>query len=152
MPEFSATAPLKAYLKEPGTAHLRIASMPGLNRQMLETGLSADYGKIGRRCAAIQPIMQAATMAEVEFSTGHRATFDLRFNEAHGSDGNLQQPGRCTNLPGGEIYKVPFEGNDAIGSLTAGDLPIMHNGEPHVLTAEKNRIILFCLPKPPSPP
>ena len=142
MPEYSATAPLSGYLQKPATAHLRIASMPGLNRAMLETGLAADYAEIKRRCDRIQPIMQAAVLAKVEFSTGHQAIFDLRFNDAHASDGNLQQPGRCTNLPGGEDYKVPFEGNDKFRSLTAGDLPIMHHGKLHILTARNNRIVL----------
>lgn len=139
MPEFSATAPLKAYVKD--SKYLRLGSMPGLTKIMLNTGLAADYGEIKRRCAAIKPLMQKAASASVEFSTGHKMHFDLRFNEAHSDDGDLREGGKSANLPAGEVFKVPFEGDKTELSGTRGEIPIIEDGALHVLQVKNNKIV-----------
>lgn len=142
MPQFSATAPLYGYARQPGK--LRIGSMPGVAKFMEESGLSADYNKIGEKCRTLEPIFNAAIGAEVEFSTGHKCYFDLPLeNEALLDDGILH-PDRAgtdmslSNLPAGEVFSVPNENDD---SKTEGELPEKVGDDTIVYVVKHNRII-----------
>ena len=146
MPQFSATAPLIKYTER--NKKLRIASMPLVERRMQETGLAADYKEISRRCTVMQPLFNDAIGGEVEFSTGHHCYFDLRFREAHKDDGilsfeSVMGGGRpLSNLPAGETYQAPYEGEkQGISSETLGELPIKRGNELIVLTVEQNKIV-----------
>ena len=144
MPEFSATAPLKGFAVASGK--LRVGSMPGVARFMEESGLSADYAQIARRCEAIAPLMEKAIGANVTFSTGHGCHFDLRFNHAHKDDGNLHPRAAGTtsclsNLPAGEVFQVPYEGDRGEPSKTAGELPEKRGEELIVYEVEENTIV-----------
>lgn len=139
MPKFSATAPLSVVAQK--TKKQRVCSMPGVIKDMENTGLSADYLEISRKCKAIGPYFEKAIGAEVEFSTGHKCYFDISADqEVHLSDG-LLWPDRApftTNLPGGEVYTVP---NEAPGSKTCGELPQKFNGELVVYVVKENKIV-----------
>jgi leucyl aminopeptidase (aminopeptidase T) len=50
--------------------------------------------------------------------------FDLRFRQAHASSGRFPEPGTAGNLPSGETYIVPYEGELDETSKTAGTLPV----------------------------
>lgn len=139
MPQFSATAPLYSFAKR--TMKQRICSMPGVTKEMEDTGLSADYAEVSRRCRSLAPFFDGATGAEVKFSTGHRCYFDISLDrKCHVSDGILHpdRPGFGTNLPGGEVYVVPNEGSD---SKTKGELPQMCDGDLVVYIVDKNKIV-----------
>jgi leucyl aminopeptidase (aminopeptidase T) len=141
--EYSATAPLSKLTRRfPG---LRVASMPGVLRRMEQTALAADYPEIARRTHLLADLLTHAEKAEIEFSTGHHLTLDLRFRTGHADDGLCnpdKQPFRLINLPSGEAFIVPYEGeNDAIPSLTAGFIPMQSRGESFVLLVENNHIM-----------
>jgi len=142
MPEFSATAPLYPYARE--SDRLRVGSMPGVAKFMEESGLSADYNKIGEQCTVLEEIFNRAVAADVEFSTGHTCHFDLPSeNKAHIDDGILH-PERAgsdealSNLPAGEVFCVPNENDD---SETAGELPAQIGNDIAVYVVENNRIV-----------
>jgi len=141
MPEFSATAPLYEYsLKE---KRLRIGSMPGVEEFMENTGLSADYEKISKKCHILFEIFKESAGAYVEFSIGHRCYFDIGTNRAMIDDGILHPEMGGTeqslaNLPSGEVFVVPNEEGE---SLTKGDLPFYMNKELAVCKVEKNKIV-----------
>lgn len=142
MPEFSATAPLYMYARE--SDRLRIASMPGVAKFMEETGLSADYHKIGKKCKVLEEIFNRAIAAEVEFSTGHVCYFDLPLENKALIDDGILHPERAgsdealSNLPAGEVFCVPNENED---SKTAGELPEIVGGDVAVYVVESNRIV-----------
>jgi len=142
MPQFSATAPL--YQRAKRSKRLRVASMPGVARFMEESGLSADYAAIGSRSKKLKPIFNRAVAAEVEFSTGHKCTFDLPpENKAHIDDGILHPDragtdGSLSNLPAGEVYCVPNENPD---SRTEGELPQRVDDQVVVYVVKSNRIV-----------
>jgi len=141
MPEFSATAPL--YYLSKKSDKLRVASMPGVAKFMEETGLSADYAEISKKCKILEAIFNRAIAAEVTFSTGHRCYFDLPAeNEALIDDGILH-PDRAggelslSNLPAGEVFSVPNENED---SRTEGELPEKIGDETAVYVIKHNRV------------
>jgi leucyl aminopeptidase (aminopeptidase T) len=140
--EFSATAALDGYCRK--KEDFRAASLPGLERRMENTALTADYGEVARRCRILDECLQGADRLEVEFSTGQRCTFDLRWRRAEVDDGYLPRfkPGdRIINLPSGETFIVPYEGEKpGEPSRTAGELPVSVEGEQIVLAVSGNRI------------
>ena len=140
--EFSATAALDGYCRR--KPDFRAASLPGLERRMEQSALMADYGEVARRCKVLDECLKDADRAEVAFSTGERCTFDLRWRRAEVDDGYLPRfkPGdRIINLPSGETFVVPYEGEKpGEPSRTQGELPVSLEGERAVLKVRENRI------------
>ncbi len=142
MTEFSATAPLAALARNHKT--LRVASMPGVLRRMEQSALSADYREVARKTYILNERLTRAETARITFSTGHVMDFDLRHRRGHADDG-LCHRGRkfpVINLPSGEAFIVPYEGErKGEPSRTGGRIPMIVKGEPFVLSIEANRIV-----------
>ncbi len=145
MTEYSATAPLAALAEE--KEDFRAASMPGVLRRMEKTALAADYARVAQRCQAIAEAMEGAELCDVEFSTGHRCWFDLRHRKAEVDDGFLprfKEGDRIINLPSGETFIVPYEGEiEGVPSWTAGQIPVVEDGEMVVFHVTANTIQLL---------
>ncbi len=140
--QYSATAPLDFYCQQ--KEDFRAASLPGVEKRMEQTALAADYQEVARRCKILYDVMQGAEGLQVSFSTGHRCYFDLRFRKPEMDDGFLprfKQGDRLINLPSGETFIVPYEGERALeASKTEGVLPISLKGETVLLVVSRNRI------------
>jgi leucyl aminopeptidase (aminopeptidase T) len=140
--EFSATAALDGYCTN--KEDFRAASMPGLERRMEKSALAADYREVARRCNVLYKLLDGSESLEVRFSTGHECRFDLRFRRAEIDDGFLprfKKGDRIINLPSGETFIVPYEGErPGEPSRTEGELPIEVRGEQLVLRVEGNKI------------
>jgi hypothetical protein len=140
--QYSATAALSGFSLR--KEDFRAASLPGLERRMENTALSADYREVARRCRVLEDAMGEADQLVVNFSTGETCTFDLRFRHPEVDDGYLprfKQGDRIINLPSGETFIVPYEGErSGETSRTAGKLPVVVSGEHVVLEVERNRI------------
>ncbi len=138
----SATAPLSAYVRN--RADLRAASMPGVLRRMERTALAADYRAVARLAQRLAGILDRAESATVVFDTGHTCRFDLRFRSGHADDGvctRNKEGVRLINLPGGEAFIVPYEGErPGEPSRTEGEIPVEWKGERAILTIRANRI------------
>ena len=139
--EYSTTAPLKNAAARHG---FRAATMPGFSEKMIPA-LRLDYGEVGRRVAAIKDRLDRAEEAEIEFVkdglTPHRMVFDLRYRTAHESGGRFPKKGTAGNLPSGEAYIVPYEGERGPASRTRGELPVEISGEVLVFAVEANRAL-----------
>jgi hypothetical protein len=137
--EFSATAPLKLM----GKKHLfRAATMPGFKPAMIPA-LRLDYGEIRRRVRILQELLDRAAQArmlfEVDGRERHSFVLDLRHRKAHASDGILETPGTAGNLPSGEAYIVPYEGElPGVASQSAGFLPVQFGGDLVLFHVEGN--------------
>jgi hypothetical protein len=138
--EFSTTAPLKNAARQYG---FRAATMPGFSERMLGA-LRLDYDEVSRRVELIGERLDRATSAEVLFAVDSEVerhlTFDLRFRTAHRSAGRFPDQGTAGNLPSGESYIVPYEGERAEASQTAGVLPVQLGDEVLLFTIEENRV------------
>lgn len=141
--EFSATAALDGFCKK--KEDFRAASMPGLERRMEKSALAADYREVARRCSLLDQLLLGAESMEVRFSTGHQCRFDLRFRKAEVDDGFLprfKKGDRIINLPSGETFIVPYEGEKAgEQSRTKGELPLGIDEGLLVLRVEANSIL-----------
>ncbi|MCC6396752.1 MAG: hypothetical protein IT282_07005 [Bacteroidetes bacterium] len=137
--ELSATAPLKVLAKRLG---FRGATMPGFSRAMIPA-LGLDYQKVNARVVEFQQRMNRATGANVVLSSEGRdfsLFLDLRHRTAHASGGVIREPGSVANLPSGEAYIVPYEGEkDGDPSRTEGLLPVQFGEEVVVFRVAGNR-------------
>ncbi len=141
--EFSATAPLAESTQR--FPDLRVASMPMVGASMEETALAADYAEVARKAHVLRDKLDLAEGARIEFATGHEMYFDLRSREAHADDGQLhadKEGERIINLPSGEAYIAPYEGElEGEPSRTEGMIPVMLGAELVVAIVEENRIV-----------
>jgi hypothetical protein len=140
--EFSATAPLKMLSRKLG---FRAATMPGFGPAMIPA-LRLDYTEINRRVRFLKAILDRAVLADIAFDVdGSRAAslrLDLRHRTAHASGGLFPDPGTAGNLPSGESYIVPYEGEiPGEPSRSAGELPVQFGDEVVVYRIEENRAV-----------
>ncbi len=127
--ELSATAPLKVAARG---QQFRAATMPGFLPAMIPA-LRVDYGEVNRRVDILKELLDPAESARVVLvaqGRRHELQLDLRHRTAHASGGLLLRNGAAGNLPSGEAYIVPYEGERAgEPSLSAGVLPVELRGE-----------------------
>jgi hypothetical protein len=138
--QFSTTAPLKMMAPRLG---FRGATMPGFSSAMVPA-LRLDYTEINRRVWLLKELLDDCVSADFHFvvddSSNHRLHLDLRHRKAHASGGLLIEPGTAGNLPSGETYIVPYEG-EIEGDPTAsrGQMPVQFGDEVVVFEIEENR-------------
>jgi len=139
--EFSATAPLKILARE---HKFRGATLPGFSRAMIPA-LGLDYVQVNERVMQIKTRLDAAEQAHIQLRTGDRtylAVLDLRYRSGHASGGVLVDPGTVGNLPSGEAYIVPYEGeNPSVQSESKGKLPVQFGSEVVVFRFAENRVV-----------
>lgn len=139
--QYSTTAPLKVAARKHG---FRAATMPGFSSEMLPA-LRIDYNEVFRRVTLIKEKLDPAVGAEVIFCDDNGLTdkmyFDLRFRQAHLSSGRFPEKGVAGNLPSGETYIVPYEGEKGEPSQTSGILPVQLDGAILRFTINQNRAV-----------
>ena len=127
---FSATAPLKLAARQYG---FRAATMPGFTADMIPA-LRLDYSDINRRVMKLKQYLDPAVRAEIRFLVDdletHDLVLDLRHRNAHASGGLFPDDGIAGNLPSGETYIVPYEGELTTDPThSAGTLPCQFGDE-----------------------
>lgn len=139
--QLSATAPLKVAAKQ---YRFRAATMPGFSEKMIPA-LRIDYALVSQRCRRLKELLDAAESATVDFVVDEeeqfRMHFDLRFRPAHESSGRFPEPGTAGNLPSGETYIVPYEGEKEKPSATEGTLPVQFKDEIVLFEVRENRAV-----------
>ena len=127
--KFSATAPLKMAAR---THPIRAATMPGFRADMIPA-LRLDYAEVNRRVNLLKDLLDRAEGAAFRFGTPEGPCdlhLDLRHRLGHASGGLLPKPGVAGNLPSGEAYIVPYEGErPGDPSRTAGVMPVQFGDE-----------------------
>ena len=139
--EFSTTAPLKNAARQYG---FRAATMPGFSETMLPA-LRLDYDEVSRRVLLLQDRLDRSSSASVLFRVDGEfdftILFDLRFRKSHVSSGRFPDKGTAGNLPSGETYIVPYEGEGSEPSRTDGVLPVQVGPEMVLFLVQENRAI-----------
>lgn len=139
--EYSPTAPLKNAAKQFG---FRAATMPGFSPHMIPA-LRIDYNEVFRRVSIIKEKVDPAEYAEVTFKVDndkeYEMFFDLRYRKGHLSSGRFPDKGTAGNLPSGETYIVPYEGEKDEKTKTRGILPVQLADDVVMFTVEENRAV-----------
>ncbi|MFC1570052.1 hypothetical protein ACFL4L_07435 [bacterium] len=138
--QFSATAPLKVLAKQ---YNFRAATMPGFSEKMIPA-LRLDYSEINQRVHDLKDLLDPSEAVKIIFTVDDKlfeCYFDLRFRQAHASGGRFPEPGIAGNLPSGECYIVPYEGELKAHSLSEGILPVQFGEEVVLYKIKKNKAV-----------
>lgn len=142
--EFSPTAPLKLAASR---FDFRAASMPCFSRAMIPA-LGLDWVEVDRRCRKLKELVDRAEAARLRFDVGnelYRLHLDLRHRRGTASGGLLRERGSAGNLPSGETYIVPYEGEiEGDPSRSEGTLPVQldpKSDEVVLYRIEQNRAV-----------
>lgn len=94
---------------EAAKAGTRVATMPGITREMFEKGaMTADYDKVEALTAKVTELLTEAETARIE-KNGTSLTIRIGGRDGVPSPGVYREPGKCGNLPSGEAYIAPLE-------------------------------------------
>jgi hypothetical protein len=139
--EFSATAPCKMLAKQ---YDFRGTTMPGFILSMIPS-LSLDYGKVHERIMSINTRLDEAERELIVFDARGKEYIldcDLRHRKATPSSGMFHDDKVVGNLPSGESYIVPYEGEiEGDPSRTHGELPVQFGDEIVVYRVTENRAV-----------
>lgn len=97
-------------------AGARVASLPGLTREMMARALNVDYEQIGSLSKTISASLTQGKSARLTTPSCTDLSFGLAGREGHADIGLYQHKGMFGNLPAGEAYIAPLE-NTAQGIL-----------------------------------
>ncbi|MFA5504543.1 MAG: hypothetical protein WC423_03895, partial [Vulcanimicrobiota bacterium] len=130
----SATAPLTASAK---VHNFRGATMHGLNEIILNSGLSVDYNEVSKRAERLRQGMSNADAIEIDFKIKgelYQLRIELNGQDAQKSHGLCRTAPDIANLPAGEVYYVPTNGE--------GHFPMkLEDGSITLLTVKGARVV-----------
>jgi leucyl aminopeptidase (aminopeptidase T) len=72
--------------------------------------MNADYNKIAQRTFALCKLLEKASTVRVTSPAGTDITMPIKGRTAHSSSGLFREKGQWGNLPTGEAYLAPVEG------------------------------------------
>lgn len=96
--------------EEATKAGARIASMPTITKEMLESAMAADYKKIEEITVPLAKKLTESSKAKVTTEKGTDITLNIEGREGEADTGILTEKGAFGNLPAGEAYLAPVEG------------------------------------------
>ena len=89
---------------------VRIATMPDITEDMLRRTMSADFATIARRSASIADLLTKGSEVHVTTEAGTDVTIGIKGRRGIADDGRLGEAGDFGNLPAGEGFVAPVEG------------------------------------------
>ncbi|WP_366923224.1 aminopeptidase [Metallumcola ferriviriculae] len=96
--------------KEANNQGARVASLPGLTKEMMERTLLGDYGEIARRSKTVAALLDDGEIVEITAPGGTDLTMSIKGRSGIADTGELAAKGSFGNLPAGEAYVAPVEG------------------------------------------
>jgi leucyl aminopeptidase (aminopeptidase T) len=117
----------------------RGATLPGVTEDMLARVMAVDFELMARRSQAVAALLEGASDARVSCPLGTNFRLDLTGRSGIADDGDLTAPGAFGNLPAGEGFIAPLNGE---GTIVASSLaPLGLTDEPAALTVRDGRIV-----------
>ena len=89
---------------------VRVATLPGVTEEIMVRCMNADYIKIAERTFSLCREMEKTSVVRVKAPGGTDITMPIKGREAHASSGLFREKGLWGNLPTGESYLAPLEG------------------------------------------
>ena len=89
---------------------VRVATLPGVTEEIMVRCMNADYHQIAARTFRICDEMEKTSVVRVVAPCGTDITMPIKGRKAHASSGLFREKGLWGNLPTGESYLAPVEG------------------------------------------
>lgn len=102
--------------------YARHAHMPSITKELMETGMCADYGKISELTKKVEAVVKGCKKTRVVNKAGTQ--LNVEFNPSwrwRVSDGLFPKKGMWGNLPDGEIFTAAFKANGKMVIDELGD-------------------------------
>lgn len=90
-------------------AAARIASMPGITKDIVTRTLSSDYSKIAKTSQKMANILTKGKKVTITSPAGTNLSLDISNRKAIADTGLITKPGDFGNLPAGEAFVAPIE-------------------------------------------
>ncbi|MBP1607496.1 MAG: Leucyl aminopeptidase [Acidobacteria bacterium] len=91
----------------------RIGTLPGVTEEVMVRCMSADYHQIAARTERLCRALEVTDTVRVTASAGTDVVMPIRGRQAHASSGLFREKGQWGNLPTGEAYLAPLEGQSS---------------------------------------
>lgn len=88
----------------------RVGTMPGITPKIMERTLLADYRQIEKRTLKLKEVMESVETIRIKTELGTDLTLPIKGQKIIASTGIVDKPGTFGNLPSGEVYLTPIEG------------------------------------------
>lgn len=124
-------------------AGARVGTMPGITEDIMVRTMRADYHEIARLTEKISAILSEGKMAYLTTPAGTDIRLPIDGIKAISSTGLVLEPGKFGNLPSGESYLMPKEGESEGVYVVDGSLAGIGliSGEPIKITVEKGMAV-----------
>lgn len=103
----------------------RVATMPGINREIWNSSLQADYERVAEISEKVYSMLEETEKVRIETPSGTELEFSIDTDHFHTDTGLIHEPGEFGNLPAGEA-----DGGitDAEGTLVVDHFPFAPSG------------------------
>lgn len=89
---------------------VRIATLPGVTEEMMVRCMNADYHRISELTRRLASLLDETEIIRVTSPAGTDITLPVKGRKAIASDGLFREKGKGGNLPTGEAFLAPLEG------------------------------------------
>jgi len=89
---------------------VRIATFPGITKDVMIRGMNADYKAISKRTVKLAKLLETGKEICVTAPAGTDITFNIAGRKSYASKGLFHTKGESGNLPTGEAFLAPIEG------------------------------------------
>jgi leucyl aminopeptidase (aminopeptidase T) len=120
-------------------AGIRGATMPEVSADMLARVMAVDFDRMAARSRAVTALLDRSDAAHVTCPLGTDLTLELSGRSGISDDGNLTARGAFGNLPCGEGFVAPMNGQGQVFASSLARLGI--SDEPAKLTVENGRLV-----------
>ena len=125
--------------KRASEAGARGATLPGVTEEMIARVMAVDFDTMIRRSRAVAELLDQADEARITCPLGTDFSMALTGRAGMADDGDLTEPGAFGNLPAGEGFIAPLNGE---GVIVASSLsPLGLSNQPARLTVADGRIV-----------
>ena len=91
-------------------AGVRVGTLPGVTEDIMVRCMNADYARIAERTHRLCALMESTKVIRVQSPSGTDVTLPVAGRRALASSGLFREKGTWGNLPTGEAYLAPLEG------------------------------------------
>ncbi len=96
--------------REASAVGTRIATFPGITKEVMIRGMNADYNKIAKLTLKLKEILEQGHFIRVTAPAGTDISFEITGRSAFASKGLFHNKSEWGNLPTGEAFLAPIEG------------------------------------------
>ncbi|HVO75014.1 MAG TPA: aminopeptidase [Ignavibacteriaceae bacterium] len=96
--------------REASAAGSRVATFPGITKEVMIRGMNADYNKIAKLTLRLKEILEQTHFVHVTTQSGTDISFEITGRSAFASKGLFRNKSEWGNLPTGEAFLAPLEG------------------------------------------